>query len=65
MVCGQGCLYLIHRRGRTFGGLVLQGQPDVFSGRNIFDDLCTEEGTVAGKAIFEGGFKFVSYEVRK
>ena len=30
-----------------------------------FEDSCTEEETAAGKAIFEGGFKFVASEVRR
>ena len=44
--------------------LVLQGQTDVSSVSNIFKYLCTEEGTVSGKAIFEGGFKFSTSEAR-
>ena len=32
---------------------------------NIFEDSFTEEGTVSGKANFEGGFKFASSEARK
>ena len=32
--------------------------------RNIFEDSFTEEVTGAGKAIFEGGFKFVASEAR-
>ena len=33
--------------------------------RNIFEDSCTEEGTGAGKAIFEGGLNFAASESRK
>ena len=47
-----------------FHGLWLKGQPDGSSVRNIFEDSCTEEGTGAEKAIFEGGFKFAASEVR-
>ena len=32
--------------------------------RNIFEDSFTEEVTEAGKAIFEGGFKFVASKAR-
>ena len=48
-----------------FHWLGLQGQPDVSSVRNMFEDSCTEEGTGAGKSIFEGGFKFADSEERK
>ena len=65
MVCGHGGLSIISRGGRTFGGLGLQVQPDGYSERNIFDDSCIEEGTVAGKAIFEVWFKFAASEARK
>ena len=30
----------------------------------IFEGLFTEEGIGAGKAIFEGGFKFTAYEAQ-
>ena len=53
------------RGGRTFCGLGLKGQPDGFSERNIFDDSYTEKGAGSGKDIFEGGFKFATYEARK
>ena len=33
--------------------------------RNILEDVCTEEETVAGKAVFEGGFKFSASDTRK
>ena len=33
--------------------------------RNIFEGSCTEEGTVSGKAIFEGGLKFAALEADK
>ena len=33
--------------------------------REIFEDSCTEEGTGAGRDIFEVGFKFSSSEERK
>ena len=64
MVCGQGGLSILRIGGRKFGGLGLQGHPDGSSEINIFEDSCTEEGTVSGKAIFEGGFKFVDSEAR-
>ena len=64
VICGRGGIYVIHRGGRTFGGLVLQGQPDRSLEKNIFDGSCTEEGTVAGEAILEGGLKFAPSEVR-
>ena len=48
-----------------FGELGLQGHPDGFSVRNIFECSITEEGTVSGKAIFEGYFKFAASEARK
>ena len=48
-----------------FGELWLQGHPDGSSVIIIFEDSCTEEGTGAGKAIFEGGFKISSSESKK
>ena len=48
-----------------FCGLGLKGQPDGYSVSNIFEGSFTEEGTVSGKSIFEGGFKFTASEVRK
>ena len=33
--------------------------------RNIFERLCTEKRTGEGKAIFEGGLKFVASDSRK
>ena len=65
MVCGRGGISGLRRGGRTFGGLGLQGQPDGSSVSNIFEGPFTEEGTGAGKAIFEGGFKFADSEARK
>ena len=53
MVCGQGGISGICIGGRTFGGLVLQGHPGGSSVRNIFEGSFTEEGTGAGKVIFE------------
>ena len=47
-----------------FGGLGLQGQPYGSSVRNISEGSFTEEGTVPGKDIFEGGFNFAVSEVR-
>ena len=52
MVCGQVGLTGISRGGRTFGGLVLKVKPAGSSVRNIFEDSCTEEVTVVGKAVF-------------
>ena len=65
MVCGQGGLYGLRRGGRRVGGLGLQGQPDVSSVRNIFEYSFNGEVTVAGKDIFERGFKFAASEARK
>ena len=45
--------------------LGLQGQSDGSQVRNIFEGSFTEEITLAGKAIFEGGFKFAHLEARK
>ena len=33
--------------------------------RNMFEGLFTEEEIGAGKAIFDGGFKFEAYEAKK
>ena len=51
--------------GRVFAGLGLQGHPDGSSVSNIFEDLCTEEGTEAVKNIFEGWFKFSASNKRR
>ena len=64
VVCGRGGLSGLHRGGRIFGGLSLQGQYDRFPERNIFEYSCNEEGTGAGKDVFEGGFKFAAYDSR-
>ena len=64
MVRGQGGLSGLLRRGRTFGGLGLQYQPDGSSVINIFEGSFTEEGTGSGKAIFEGGLKFSASKSR-
>ena len=42
----------------------MQGHPDESSVSTIFEDLFTEEGTGARKAIFEGGFNFAASGVR-
>ena len=65
MVCGQGGLSGIHRRGRTFRGLGLQGQSDGYSVSNIFEGSFTEEGKGAVRGFFEEGFNFSSSEERK
>ena len=65
MVCEQGGISGLRILGRTFGGLVLQGQPGGSSERNIFEYSCTEEETGAVKAIFEDGFNFVTSKARK
>ena len=44
------------------GGLGLQGWNDGSSVRIFFKGSFTEEVTVEGKAIFEGGFKFAGSE---
>ena len=56
----QGGIYGLHREGKTFGGLGLQGQSDGYSVSNIFEGSFTEEIIGSGKAIFEGGFKFAA-----
>ena len=43
----------------------MQGQPDGYSARYIFEGSCTEEGMGEGKDIFEGGLKFAASEARK
>ena len=65
MLCGRGGLSGICRGGIPFGGLGLQGQPNVSSVRNIFEVSSTEEVTGAGNAIFEGGFKFSASATRE
>ena len=62
MVYGQGGLSELRRGGRSFGGLGLQGHPDGFYLRNLFEGSFTEEGTGAGKAVFEGVFTFEASE---
>ena len=41
-----------------FGRLGIQGQTYGSSVRSIFEGSLNEEGTVSGKAIFEGGLNF-------
>ena len=65
MVYGKGGLSGLHRGGRTFDGLGLKFEPDGSSVRTIFKGSLTEEGTISGNAIFEGGFKFSASETRK
>ena len=60
MVSGQGGLSGIRRGGRTFGWLGLKVHPDRSSVRKISEDSFTEEVTVEGNAVFEGGLKFVA-----
>ena len=55
----------IRAGGLKFGGLGLKGHPARSAVRNIFEGSCTEEGTVAEKDIFGGGFKFAVSEARK
>ena len=43
-------------------GLRLQGHSDGSSVSTISEDLFTEDGTGAWKAIFEGGFNFAASE---
>ena len=50
--------------GLKFGGLWIEGKPDVSSVRNIFEGSCTEEGKGSGKDIFEVGFNFSASEER-
>ena len=42
----------------------MQGQPNGFSVRNIFEGSLTEEVKGSGKDIFVGGFNFVASEAR-
>ena len=42
----------------------MQGRPDGSSVSTMFEDVFTEEGTGARKAIFEGGVNFTASEVR-
>ena len=65
MVCGRGGLSGLHRGGRKFGGLGMQGQPDESSVRNIFEGSFTEDGTGSGKDIFEVGLMFAYSDARK
>ena len=65
MVYGQWGISGLSRGGRQFGGLGMQGQPNEYSVRNIFEGSFTEEVTVEGNAIFEEGFKFSASEARK
>ena len=65
MVYERGGLSGLRREGRTFGGLGLQGYPDGYSVRNVFEGSFTEDGTGSGKSFFEGGFKFAASESRK
>ena len=64
MVCGKGGLSRLRRGGSTFGGLMLQGQPDEYSTRNVFEGLFTKEVTGPGKAVFKGRFKFAASKAR-
>ena len=64
-MCGQGGLSGLHRSGKTFGGLGLQGKSDGSLASNIFKSSRTEEGMGAGKDIVEGGFRFAASEARK
>ena len=45
-----------------FGGLGMQGRPDGYSVRNVFEGSFSEEVTGAGKVIFEGGLNFAASE---
>ena len=65
MVLGVGGISRLHRDDRTFSRLGIQGQPDGYSVINLFEGSFTEDGTGAGKYIFEGGFKFSASEARK
>ena len=58
MVCVLGGLSGLNIGSRTFIRLGIQGKPDGYSVINIIEDSFTKEGKVAGKDIFEGGFKF-------
>ena len=65
MDCGHGGISGIHRGGKTFGELCLQGQNDGYSVRNIVEGSFSEEVVVSGTGIFEVGFKFAASETRK
>ena len=58
MVCEPGGISGLHIVDKMLVGLVMQGKPDGYSVINIIEDSFTKEGKVAGKDIFEGGFKF-------
>ena len=60
--CRRGGVSGLHKGGRNFGGLGLQGQPDVSSVRNNFEGSFTEEVMGLGKAINECGFKFAAFK---
>ena len=64
MVCVGGYLSVFRRGVETFGGLGLQGMPDGYSMKNMFEGSFTEEVTGAGKDIFEVGLKFAASEAR-
>ena len=57
--------YRIWAGGLKSGGLRLHSKPDGSSVRTIFEGLCTEDGTGADKAIFEGGLELAASEVRE
>ena len=65
MVCVGGGLSGLRRGGRTFDRMGLQGQPDGYSVRNMFEGSFTEEGTGAAKYIFDRGFNFAASEERE
>ena len=65
ILCVQGAHSGLHRGGRKFGGLGLQGQPDGYPARNIFKGSFTEDRTEAGKDISEGVFKYTASDSRK
>ena len=65
VVFGRGGISVLRRGGRTFGGLWMQGKPDRYSVKNIFEGLFTEEIKLAEKDIFEIFFKSADSEARK
>ena len=65
MVCGGGGLSELYRGRRTFGELGLQSRSDLSSVRNCFEGSFTDEITVSGRTMFEGGCKSAASEARK
>ena len=48
-----------------FGGLGMQGRPNLYSVSHFFEGSFNEDGTGSVKAVFKVGFKFSASEERK